>query len=283
MNAKNLIIVGIMITIIFIIFFVYQLLQMPSKPEIIDIALNYDPGGQRITEEFAIFNMWSYEEFWNSKTGEFALGWIERKNDYDYSNIEAGNQNTIFIIPIFTHSAYWQGGFYNYYNDKCDKTCLTTKLAQKNPFTYESSRHAILTLSLLGYDYITDVEVTNTPDILNKYDKIIVLHNEYVTSEEFEAITNHPKVMYLYPNSLYAEVEYNQENNTITLLRGHGYPEKSIANGFDWEFDNTHPYEFDTKCDNWEFYEIANGHMLNCYPEYLIFNDESLLKAIRDY
>jgi len=283
MNAKNLIVVGIMIIIIVLIFLVYQLLQTPSKPEIIDIALNYDPGGQRIIGEFSIFNMWSYEEYYNYETGEFALGWFERKNNYDYSNIEAGNQNTIFIIPIFTHSAYLEPGFYNYYKDECDKTCLTTKLAQKEPFRYESSRNAIMTLSLLGYDYVTDVEVTNTPDILNKYDKIIVLHNEYVTSEEFEAITNHPKVMYLYPNALYAEVEYNQENNTVTLLRGHGYPEKSIANGFNWEFENTNPYEFDTKCDNWEFYKVDNGKMLNCFPEHRIANDESLLKAIRDY
>jgi len=151
------------------------------------------------------------------------------------------------------------------------------------PFSYESSGVAIQVLSLLGYDYITDVEVANNPNILNRYDKIIILHNEYVTSKEFEAITNHPKVMYLYPNALFAEVEYNQENSTLTLVRGHGYPEKTISNGFDWEFDNTHPNEFDTECISWKFYEIDNGIMLNCYPERIIGIDFLLLKSIKDY
>jgi len=76
-------------------------------------------------------------------------------------------------------------------------------------------------------------------------------------------------------------VEHDEENDTITLIRGHGYPDTNIENGFEWEFDNTHPYEFDTKCLNWEFYEIDNGFMLNCYPEWLIITESDLLKKIR--
>jgi len=281
MKTRNVIVVGVMITIIVIIFFVYQQSQMPPKPEIIDIALDYNPGGQRLTQEHPIFNVYSYAEYWNSEREIYSLGWFEKKIDYDYSKIEAGNQNTVFIIPIFTHSAYEPPGFYNYYNKECDETCLTTKLAQDNPFTYVSSRNGIQILSLLGYDYLTDVEVANDPDILKRYEKIIVLHNEYVTSEEFKAITNHPKVMYLYPNALYAEVEYNQENNTITLIRGHGY--QDVDSGFNWEFDNTHPDEFDTECKNWKFNEISNGIQLNCYPEYIIYSDITLLKVIKDF
>ena len=45
---------------------------------------------------------------------------------------------------------------------------------------------------------------------------------------------------------------------------------------------NTHPYEFDSECENWEFYDIHNGKMLNCYPEYRIFQDELLLKTLRE-
>ena len=43
-----------------------------------------------------------------------------------------------------------------------------------------------------------------------------------------------------------------------------------ILNGFDWKNENTHPYEYDIECENWEFYPtngMPNGHMLNCYPE----------------
>ena len=99
-----------------------------------------------------------------------------------------------------------------------------------------------------------------------------MLHNEYVTQTMFDAITNHPKVIYLYPNALYAEIEVDYETNLMTLIRGHGYPEPEISNGFDWEFDNTHPYEYDTQCNAMEFYGIDNGWMTNCYPEQVFTN-----------
>ena len=82
-----------------------------------------------------------------------------------------------------------------------------------------------------------------------------MLHNEYVTRTMFDAITSHPNVIYLYPNALYAEIEVDYDNNTITLIRGHNYPESEIVNGFDWEFENTHPYEYDDTCLDMEFYK----------------------------
>ncbi len=104
----------------------------------------------------------------------------------------------------------------------------------------------------------------------------------YVTKKMFDAITSHPNVIFLYPNSLYAEISTNYDDNTISLIKGHGYPESSINNGFNWEFENTHPYEYDTKCNDWEFYSITNGVMLNCYPEQIIWKDELFLKKIKD-
>ena len=81
--------------------------------------------------------------------------------------------------------------------------------------------------------------------MLKNYDTVILLHNEYVTKSMCDTITNHNKVIYLYPNALYAEIETNYEENTITLVKGHGFPEEEIKNGYDWKFDNTHPFEFD--------------------------------------
>ena len=98
----------------------------------------------------------------------------------------------------------------------------------------------------------------------------------------FDAITSHNNVVYLYPNALYAEISVDYEENTITLLRGHGFPDPSISNGFDWEFDNTHPFEYDTSCKNWEFYPISNGYMLNCYPEFIIYKNVLLLEFIKN-
>jgi len=113
-----------------------------------------------------------------------------------------------------------------------------------------------------------------------------MLHNEYVTRAMFDAITSHPNVIYLYPNALYAEIEVDYIDETITLIRGHNYPEPEITNGFDWKFDNTHPYEFDKICADMEFYKIENGWMTNCYPENFFLEDHqgllNLLKTIKD-
>jgi len=98
----------------------------------------------------------------------------------------------------------------------------------------------------------------------------------------FDAITSHPNVIYLYPNALYAEISTNFVDNTISLIRGHGYPDATIDNGFDWKYDNTRPYEFDKQCNNWEFYEIPNAKMLNCYPEQKIWKDEKFLKTLKE-
>ncbi len=187
----------------------------------------------------------------------------------------------LFIIPLFTASAYSKNGFYDFYKGNCDY-CLTTKIRTIDELAEQSSANAVKVLELLGYDSITDIELDKNPNILSKYDKVIVLHNEYVTKNMFDAITSHPNVIYLYPNALYAEISINFVDNTISLIRGHGYPNENITNGFDWEFENTNPYEYDKKCNNWEFYDIPNGKMLNCYPEQKIWKDEKFLKTLKE-
>ena len=105
---------------------------------------------------------------------------------------------------------------------------------------------------------------------------------EYVTSIEFDAITSHPNVIYLYPNALYAEVDFDEELREISLVRGHNYPEITIRNGFDWRFDNS-PDEYDITCEDMKFTKIDNGWMLNCYPENILHKHKALLKQIKDF
>ena len=115
-------------------------------------------------------------------------------------------------------------------------------------------------LNLLDYEIITDITIHQNPDILLQYEKIILLHNEYVTSTQFDAITSHPNVIYLYPNALYAEIEVDHDTNTMTLIRGHNYPDNSISNGFDYEIEQKfHKYEKNSECKDWKFVEIENG------------------------
>ena len=188
----------------------------------------------------------------------------------------------LVIIPTFTSSAYAPFGFYDYYNERCGEQCLTVKIVSEDKLDYKSSANGVKILNLLGYDSISDLELHKNPNILNDYKKIIVLHNEYVSKIMFDALTLHKNVVFLYPNALYAEIEIDIANNQITLIRGHGYPESTIVNGFNWENENTHPYEYDNECNNFEFYKISNGFMLNCYPEQAIWQNSSLLKALKE-
>ena len=188
----------------------------------------------------------------------------------------------LFIIPTFTASAYSKNGFYDFYNGNCSEQCLTTKIITENKLDYSSSANSVKILQLLGYDSISDLELHQNLSILKNYDKIIILHNEYVSKIMFDAITSHKNVVFLYPNSMYGEIELDESNNKITLIRGHGYPNSDITNGFNWENENTNPYEFDSGCNSWEFYPISNGHMLNCYPEQIIWQDELLLKTLKE-
>ena len=193
-------------------------------------------------------------------------------------------QNALVVYPYFTFAAYQPQGFYDYYRGECDD-CTTTKFVQPTA-EYTSSGLAHQALTLLGYPSVTDIEIDKNPSILQQFDKVIMLHNEYVTRTMFDAITSHPNVIYLYPNALYAEIEVNYTDQTITLIRGHNYPEQSISNGFDWQFDNTHPYEYDAICLDMEFYKISDGWMTTCYPEnvFLANTDQlfTILKFLKD-
>jgi len=203
-----------------------------------------------------------------------------------YNEVAVWNdpQKTVVVYPYFTSVAYNEPGFYTYYKGLCDD-CTTTKFAQPTTL-YTSSGIGHQALTLLGYTSITDVEIDRNPGILQQFDKVIMLHNEYVTRTMFDAITNHPNVLYLYPNALYAEIEVDYIDETITLIRGHNYPEPEITNGFDWEFDNTHPYEFDSECQRMDIYKIKNGWMTTCYPENIFLKNSQqlidLLKTIKD-
>ena len=204
---------------------------------------------------------------------------ISLKENVDYSSV-MNDGNSMFVIPFFTASAYESPGFYDYYNHVCDQTCLTAKMQYS--CRSEASCNAVQILGLLGYDIYSDVDIDHNPEILNKYDTVIILHNEYVTQKEFDAITNHVNVLYLYPNSNYGLITTDYDAETITLVRGHGYPDKEITNGFEWKFDNTYPFEYDVDCKTWEFYDIDNGKMLNCYPEQKIWKDKEFLKALKE-
>ena len=211
---------------------------------------------------------------------------------YDEIAVWNNPQKVAVVYPIFTASAY-QGsdpvvptderGFYAYYQGRCDDCTTVEIISESNSqkLAHTSSGMGIQTLSLLGYDTLSDIDIDQNPNMLKEFDVVILLHNEYVTRTMFDAITDHPNVLYLYPNALYAEIEVDYTNNTITLIRGHNYPEPEITNGFDWEFDNTYPYEYDSECLDLRIYEIKNGWMTTCYPDLIMKGDRIMFDGIK--
>ncbi len=185
--------------------------------------------------------------------------------------------DTVVIHPSFTQSAYSSGGFYDYYLEKCNIDCLTVDI--NYDMVCGNSGNGFRVLKFLGYRHLTDIEIDKDHQMLAEYDKVIILHNEYVTKKEYDAIINHPNVIFLYPNALYAEISANYNDETITLIRGHSYPD-GVSNGFSWKYDNT-PEEWND-CNNWNFYQIENGYMLNCYPEKDVVYDKTLLKKLKE-
>ena len=198
----------------------------------------------------------------------------------DYDSLKA-NPNTAVIFPIFTQSAYQWDGIHDYYLGRCDD-CITVPIQNHVEKLFSSGGNGFRALELLNYQVLDDVMVDKNPDILDQFETIILLHNEFVTKTEFDAITSHPHVIYLYPNALNSEISSDYYTNTITLIRGPQYPTDDIVNGFDWEYDNSEFFG-DWECNDWEFYEIDNGFMLNCYPEKLFSlpNGKQLLQKIK--
>jgi len=192
------------------------------------------------------------------------------------------NKNTIVIYPIFTSAAYSDNGFYDYYKGDCDESCLNNISFENPEFTYDSSGITTQILHILGYDFITDIDVDKNPEILQNYETVILLHNEYVTQKMFDSISSHPNLIFLSPNALYALIEVNYDDNTITLIRGHDYP-PGVSNAFGYEIEEKfHKYESDGKCLNWEFVKIENGYHLNCYPDGSIHFNLELIAKIKD-
>ncbi|EPA05996.1 hypothetical protein [Candidatus Nitrosarchaeum limnium] len=284
-STKKKIIFGL-IAIGLISIIIYYHLNQNNEQKFFDFNINTNQANLEVLPIESIFTI-------SGVKGEFILDEEARLKQYTrlffqfydknqdlYNELMNNDDKTIVIYPIFTASAYNQPGFYNYYLEQCDDECLTVPI--KLILRAEIGGNGAQILKLLNYKFLSDIDIDKNPNILKNFDKVILLHNEYVTQTEFDAITSHPNVIYLYPNALFAKIEVNYDQNTITLIRGHGYPDKKIDNGFDWKYDNTRPYEFDRECKNWEFYDINNGKMLNCFPDELIYKNSTLLKTLKD-
>ena len=263
--------------------------------EDVEIVQYEEPGKLIQTNVPSLFKVMAYENDFEMINGEKI--WRDVYYELDESNMMIyddlkNNKKSAVVFPIFTAAAYSEPGFYTFYRGECDQEfhgvlfrdddCLTVKLEEEYGPLFTSSANGVQVLNLLDYEIITDITIHQNPEILLQYEKIILLHNEYVTSTQFDAIISHPNVIYLYPNALYAEIDFDEELWEISLIRGHNYPDPLIRNGFDWKFDNSLE-EYDVTCEDMKFSKIDNGWMLNCYPENILHKSKELLKQIKEF
>ena len=294
----NLKIIVIPIAVLIIGIGAFSFISFDENLEIsedVEIVQYEEPGKLIQTNVPSLFKVMAYENDFEIINGEKI--WRDVYYELDESNMMIyddlkNNKKSAVVFPIFTAAAYSEPGFYTFYRGECDQEfhgvlfrdddCLTVKLEEEYSPLFTSSANGVQVLNLLDYEIITDITIHQNPEILLEYEKIILLHNEYVTSIQFDAITSHPNVIYLYPNALYAEIDFDEELWEISLIRGHNYPDPLIRNGFDWKFDNSLE-EYDVTCEDMKFSKIDNGWMLNCYPENILHKSKELLKQIRDF
>ncbi len=294
----NLKIIVIPIAVLIIGIGVFSFISSNEKlepSEDVEIIQSKEPGKLIQTNVPSLFKVLAYENDFEMIDGKKI--WRDVFYELDESNMTIyddlkNNKKSAVVFPIFTAAAYSEPGFYTFYRGDCDQEfhgvlfrdddCLTVKLEDEYSPLFTSSANGVQVLNLLDYEIITDITIHQNPEILLEYEKIILLHNEYVTSIQFDAITSHPNVIYLYPNALYAEIDFDEELWEISLIRGHNYPDPLIRNGFDWKFDNSLE-EYDVTCEDMKFSKIDNGWMLNCYPENILHKSKELLKQIRDF
>jgi len=209
--------------------------------------------------------------------------------------------STVVIYPQYTAAAYSEGGFYDYYSGECDIECLTVGYSNTD-MMYRSSGITTQLLYQLGYDIITDSEVDQDPFVLQQYDRLILLHNEYITPPMYDAIMRHQFVIHLFPNSVFSIIESDHHSKEITLIADFrlrdlgygGFVHSDVSDRLGLVMSNStnmfmyspeieyHEKEFDTNCIGWEFAKVHNGYHLTCYPDVAIIDNLDILQELRE-
>ncbi|MDQ6668782.1 MAG: hypothetical protein M3Y53_11245, partial [Thermoproteota archaeon] len=161
---------------------------------------------------------------------------------------ESKRVSIALIRPTFTAAAY-HASFYKFYfvhssiplharkNITSDLNLLSSPVT--NMLTGSSSASTIVYLTnhmraalpKSNTHVLTDEDVDNGGiffvDGTNKYDILILGHQEYVTQHEYDNlkrfVANGGTMILMDGNVFYAEVRYDRNTHTITLVKGHGW------------------------------------------------------------
>ena len=160
---------------------------------------------------------------------------------------ESKGLSIALIKPTFTAAAY-HSSFYKFYfvhsiplharkNITSDLNLLSSPVFNLLSGSSSASTIVYLTnhmrtaLPKSNTHVLTDEDVDNGRIFFvngsNKYDILILGHQEYVTQQEYDNlkrfVTNGGTMILMDGNVFYAEVKYERSTHTITLVKGHGW------------------------------------------------------------
>ncbi|MGB8022764.1 MAG: N,N-dimethylformamidase beta subunit family domain-containing protein [Nitrososphaeraceae archaeon] len=166
------------------------------------------------------------------------------------SAVSSRRFNIALIKPTFTAAAY-NSAFYKFYflfihtfagmNVTTHLNLLSSRV--NNQLTALSSsastmsflpHHLKTLLPRSNIDVLTDADVDSGSPIFvkngitsNRYDILIVGHEEYVTQKEYDNlkqfVANGGTLIVLDGNAFFAQIKYNSNTDIITLVKGHGW------------------------------------------------------------
>lgn len=152
-----------------------------------------------------------------------------------------------FVDPSFTYAAYGVGGFYEFYakyHGVSPGNAVTTDLdLMTADIQRDSDRSYYEPLLQKVKEYIPDgssvsvisdmdihTGVIFRPDGSNSFKALFLLHDEYIAQQGYDNlkrfVNNGGTLVFIDGNTFYAEVSYDSNECTVTLVKGH-----------DWEFD----------------------------------------------
>jgi hypothetical protein len=171
---------------------------------------------------------------------------INSDNNSNIGSILNKNINIALVAPTFTAAAYDDNSFYTFYKLYGNTSVGTNVTSNLNLLSRHITNHDILRASIVMLKLVdnlklikpnshvtilTDADVDNDSLFSNNnnnnniYDVAILGHQEYVTHQEYDNmkkfVTNGGTMILLDGNVFFAEVKYNPQTKTESLVKGH--------------------------------------------------------------
>ena len=151
------------------------------------------------------------------------------------------------VGAVFTDGAYNKGGFYEFYEVHrdvpegqdvyTDLHLLTSHIPYTTQFDLVTSNvtkmlgHILQNITKGPVPVLSDEDLHEgyifKDDGTNAYDVLFMLHEEYVTKQEYmnlkRFVSNGGVIVFIDANVFYAQVLYNPDMHTVTLLSGHDW------------------------------------------------------------